>query len=281
MEEKKDDYQTRFESGIEERSAHLCGCDSEQQQWVGWVLPNGELYVEYGRVGYVQKSYVYPCGSVRPAQAKLTRLVGEKLGKGYRQVAVENGVIESLDFSQLEQGKAQEIQRRLVQLQQRGGGIERSTGISFDVNRGVFMTQMGVLSPQTIAQGQRALRQVRSGLERWRISQDESVFIAAVEEYLKNIPLRVGMALDPQQILGCTQQIEEQEWALNELRLAIAEVAGIREVIRSALRHGGDRGSDERARWLQWGEMLDVGIGGDVSEPGGERACWSQWGEPR
>jgi hypothetical protein len=145
----------------------------------------------------------------------------------------------------------------------------------------VFMTQMGVLSPQTIAQGQRALRQVRSGLERWRISQDESVFIAAVEEYLKNIPLRVGMALDPQQILGCTQQIEEQEWALNELRLAIAEVAGIREVIRSALRHGGDRGSDERARWLQWGEMLDVGIGGDVSEPGGERACWSQWGEPR
>jgi predicted DNA-binding WGR domain protein len=254
---------------------------NSNKQWVGWVLPNGELYVEYGRVGYVQKSHVYPCGSVRAAQAKLTRLVGEKLGKGYRQVEVESGAIAPLDFSQLEQGKAQEIRRRLAQLQQRGKNIERSAGISFDVNRGVFMTQMGVLSPQTIAQGQRALRQVRSGLEHWRMSQDESVFIAAVEECLKNIPLRVGMALDPQQILGCTEQIEEQEWALAELQLAIAEVAAIREVIRSAIRQGGDRGSDERAQWLQWGELPDVEMSSDTSESGGERACWSQWGEPR
>jgi predicted DNA-binding WGR domain protein len=253
---------------------------NSNKQWVGWVLPNGELYVEYGRVGYVQKSHVYPCGSVRAAQAKLTRLVGEKLGKGYRQVEVESGAIAPLDFSQLEQGKAQEIRRRLAQLQQRGEGIERSTGITFDVNRGVFTTQMGVMSSQTIAQGQWALRQVRSDLERWRGDRDESVFITAVEEYLKNIPLKVGMALEPQRILGSTQQIEEQERALDELRRAIAEVAVIRAVIRLAIQPEGDRGSDERARWLQWGTMPDVGDS-DTSEFGVERACWSKWGEPR
>jgi predicted DNA-binding WGR domain protein len=75
---------------------------NSNKQWIGWVMPNGDLYAEYGRVGYAQKPHVYPCRSVRAAQSKLNRLILEKRGKGYQQVAVEEVPTEQLDFSALE-----------------------------------------------------------------------------------------------------------------------------------------------------------------------------------
>ena len=39
--------------------------------WQAWLMPDGNLYVEYGRVNYSARSHVYPCNSVTVAEQKL------------------------------------------------------------------------------------------------------------------------------------------------------------------------------------------------------------------
>jgi predicted DNA-binding WGR domain protein len=254
---------------------------NSNKQWIGWVMPNGDLYAEYGRVGYAQKPHVYPCRSVSAAQNKLSRLILEKRGKGYQQVAVEEAPIEQLDFSALEAGEAPSIQGRLDRLQQRAEVIGQYTGITFDRHRGVFSTQISMVSRQTIAQARQALRQVEDCLSS-RSGRGDGRFVTAVEAYLAVIPLRVG--IDPDRLLGTRQQVQGQVLLLDELALALSEVGEIRGLIQAALEVAIGSGSDERARWLQWGEMPEPLEAVDMEETaalgtGDERAAWSRWGK--
>ena len=254
---------------------------NSNKQWIGWVMPNGDLYVEYGRVGYAQKPHLSVCRSVRAAQTKLSRLILEKRGKGYQQVAVEDAPTEQLDFSSLEQSEAQVIRERLERLQQRAETIGQYAGITFDVNRGVFSTQMGLVSVSSIAQGRQALRRVEDCLSSLNGRGDQQ-FVTAVEAYLAVIPLKVGMTLDPYQLLGTRQQVQGQALLLDELMLALSEVMEIRELIQDSLGVAVIGGSNERARWLQWGAVQEqsesVGIEEMTAlEAGDERAAWSRW----
>jgi predicted DNA-binding WGR domain protein len=252
---------------------------NSNKQWIGWVMPNGDLYAEYARVGYAQKPHVYPCRSVRAAQNKLNRLILKKRGKGYQQIAVEEATIEQLDFSALEQGEVRLIQGRLERLRQRAEAIGQYAGITFDGNRGVFSTQMGMLSVGMIVQARQALRRVEEGL-----SNRNQQFVAAVESYLVLIPLKVGMTLEPDRILGTRAQVQRQALLLDDLALALSEVKEIRDLIREALGVGVMGGSDERALWLQWGsvpEPAELDNTEDMAAlgAGDERAAWSRWGE--
>jgi predicted DNA-binding WGR domain protein len=290
IETRPDVSQATLAVSAEQRASERLICvdtaRNSNKQWRGWVMPNGELYVEYGRVGYSQRSHVYTCGSVRAAQAKLARLVNEKLAKGYQPVDVEEMPVGELDFSQLEPSEAIALRGRLERLQQRGEIIAQYTGVSFDVNRGVFRTQMGAISLPMVEQGQQILQRVQRGLQLWQTQWDQGMFTAAVEEYLSIIPMKVGMTLDPQQLLGSFQQVQGQMRVLDELRSALAEVKEIQMVIRAAFQGGDplrvtrrDRGSDERAQWLHWGEESSAEAAESVVESGGDRAAWSRWGE--
>jgi predicted DNA-binding WGR domain protein len=245
---------------------------NSNKQWIGWVMPNGDLYVEYGRVGYAQKPHVYHCHSVRAAQTRLARLIQEKQGKGYQQRVVEEASV-ALDFSTLEQSEARMIQGRLERLQQRAEVVRQYANITFDVNRGVFSTQMGVMSLGAIARGRQALQRVADALSGG--GNGDRGFTAAVEDYLAIVPLKVGMTLDPHQILGTRQQMQGQWLLLDELALALAEVGEIRDWIRNALGVAVMGGSDERARWLQWGQPQEA----EMTNPcdTGDRANWSRW----
>jgi predicted DNA-binding WGR domain protein len=250
-------------------------CNSNKQ-WMGWVMPNGDLYVEYGRVGYEPKSYIYPCGSVRAAQVKLSRLMDEKQRKGYRLVPVEDTPRE-LDFSALAADDVKVIQRRLGRLQARSQQIGQFAQIRFDRNRGTFSTPMAVVTMRTIAQARQALGAIEECLpERDRVSAE---FMEAVEDYLAIMPLKVGMTLNPYQLLGTPELVRSQERLLDELALVLSEVREIRELIRSALGGVSNSGSDERARWLNWGGEHEEAIAPSVTDLGesDERACWSHW----
>jgi predicted DNA-binding WGR domain protein len=250
-------------------------CNSNKQ-WMGWVMPNGDLYVEYGRVGYEPKPHIYTCGSVRSAQAKLSRLMDEKQRKGYRLVPVED-TPKPMDFSALAADERQKIQTRLEQLQRRSQRIGKSVQIRFDPNRGMFSTSMAVVTMRTIAQARQALRAVEAELpEGDRVT---SRFMEAVEDYLAIMPLKVGMTLNPQQLLGTSELVRSQERLLDELALVLSEVREIRELIRSALGAVSHSGSDERARWLNWGSEPEDAIAPFVTDLAelDERACWSHW----
>jgi poly [ADP-ribose] polymerase 2/3/4 len=247
---------------------------NSNKQWIGWVMSNGDLYVEYGRVGYGQKPHVYHGHSVRAAQEKLVRLIQEKQSKGYRQVITEEAST-ALNFSSLEQSEARMIQGRLDRLQQRAAVVGQYAKITFDVNRGVFSTPMGVISLGAIAHGRRALQRVEDALSGNRTG--DRGFTAAVEDYLAVMPLKVGMTLDPNQILGTRQQVQGQWLLLDELALALAEVGEIRDWIRDALGVAVMGGSEERARWLQWGAVEEIQGEKSTVNGGDERACWTRW----
>jgi len=254
---------------------------NSNKQWIGWVMPTGDLYVEYGRVGYAQKPHLYVCRSIRAAQTKLSKLILEKRGKGYQQVVVEDTPTEQLDFSSLEQSEAQGIRGRLARLQQRAEVIRQYAAIAFDGNRGVFTTPIGMVSIEAIAQGRQTLRQIEDCLSSLSRREDQR-FVAAVEAYLAVIPVKVGMTLDPYQLLGTRQQVQGQALLLDELALALSEVREIRELIQDSLGVAVISGSDERARWLQWGSVPEqsepVGIEEMMAlDSGDERAAWSRW----
>jgi predicted DNA-binding WGR domain protein len=261
------------------RTASLICVDAahnSNKQWLAWVMPRGELYVEYGRVGYTQKSHVYPCGSVNAAQAKLAQLTSEKLRKGYQQEMVEDAIAEQLDFDWLEASEAQAIRGRLTRLQEHTANIRQHVNVVFDVNQGVFKTQRGVISRVGITQGRQVLRQIEACLNQVN-GRSQPQFIAAVEQYLSVIPMNVGMSLEPDRLLGTTEQVRSQLAILRELEWGLAEMEEIRGVLRQALVKERSIGSDERARWLSWG----VGQN-DIDEFAtpcntGERAHWSRW----
>jgi predicted DNA-binding WGR domain protein len=247
---------------------------NSNKQWTGWLMPDGDLYVEYGRIGYTQNPHVYRCHTVRAAQIKLARLMQEKYRKGYRQVPIEEAPT-ALDLSFLEYSEAQATQRRLERLQQRAEVIGQFAHISFDVTQGVFSTQMGMISYRAIAQARYALRQVEDCLT--ENGNGTSAFESAVEDYLAVIPLKVGMTLNPRQILGRIPQVQGQSNLLDELALCLSEVKEIRDGIRAALGVAVLGGSDERARWLQWGESQEE-TGVTTFCDTGDRAHWSRWG---
>jgi predicted DNA-binding WGR domain protein len=257
-------------------SVRLICVDTAQnsnKQWTGWIMPNGDLYVEYGRIGYTQKPHIYSCRAVRAAQSKLHSLEQEKYRKGYRRVPIEAAPT-ALDLSFLEASEARSMQGRLERLQQRAEVMGQFAHISFDVTRGVFSTQMGTLSSQSIAQARYALRQIEDALA--EDGNSSSAFETAVEHYLEVIPLKVGMTLNPQSILGTILQVRGQTSLLDELALCRSEVKEIRDEIRDALGVAILGGSDERARWLQWGEVQEEAKE-TTPHNMGNRAHWGRW----
>jgi predicted DNA-binding WGR domain protein len=261
------------------RTASLICVDAahnSNKQWLAWVMPTGELYVEYGRVGYTQKPHVYPCGSVNAAQTKLVQLVSEKRRKGYQEALVEDAIAEQLDFDWMEASEARAIRGRLTRLQEHTANMGQYVNVVFDMNQGMFRTQMGAILRVGIAQGRQALQQIEACLNQGD-GRSQPQFIAAVEQYLSVIPMKVGMSLEPHRLLGQVEQVRSQLAILRELEWGLAEVEEIREVIRQSLVKGGNIGSDERARWLSWGSAQNV-----IDEPAtlgdtGERAHWSRW----
>jgi hypothetical protein len=108
--------------------------------------------------------------------------------------------------------------------------------------------------------------------------------VAAVEAYLAIVPVKVGMTLEPDRILGTRAQVQRQALLLDDLALALSQVREIRDLIREALGVAVMGGSDERARWLRWGEAPESSEPKGQEETavlgtGDERVAWSQWGK--
>ena len=53
--------------------------------WSIWLLQNGDLYVEYGRIGNAAQSKHHSIGNGTIAFRKMDSLIRQKQAKGYRQ----------------------------------------------------------------------------------------------------------------------------------------------------------------------------------------------------
>ncbi|MEX0272059.1 WGR domain-containing protein [Leptolyngbyaceae cyanobacterium UHCC 1019] len=252
---------------------------NSNKQWAAWVLPDGTLYVEYGRVNYAQKPHVYSCRSVALADNKLNQLLAEKRNKGYRPVQVEDQPQIFLDFNQLGSDYAETVREKIDQLASMAEPVINHTAIRFDRDRGVFVTQMGTVSRQTLTQATMALQKIKASLNgAIRRGYESSPYLDAVEQYLSTVPLPIGMKLEARQVLGNLDQITQQFGMLQTLEGCLGKVEEIRIMIEQAISWGGAVGSDERARWLNWGATEEITeMEEQTALAGDERACWVRW----
>lgn len=253
---------------------------NSNKQWAAWVLPDGTLYVEYGRVNYAQKPHVYHCRSVTLADHKLNQLIIEKRNKGYRPAQVDDQAQTSLDFNQLGSDYAEAVQEKIAQLAVLAEPVTNHTAIRFDRDRGLFVTQMGVVSRHTLTQAAISLQNINANLKAAiRQNYESSPYLNAVEQYLSAIPLPVGMRLEARQVLGNREQVTQQFDVLQTLEVCLGKVEEIRTLIEQAIALGGSVGSDERARWLRWGTTEDTVGSEQATAPvaDDQRARWVRW----
>jgi len=228
--------------------------ENSNKFWCGWVMPDGNLYVEYGRVNYPPRTHVYPCRSVAAASQKLVSLVREKTRKGYQEAIVEADAPQQLDWSSFGENASQ-LKQKLGQIASLGEIIAQHTAIRFDAIKGVFVTELGIISLHTIQKARAALRQVSLH----RSNPQSHQFNHAVGEYLALIPLPVGMQLDAPTLLGSSEKINQQQTVLSKLHQGLNLIVQLRQEMIEISATSSDTVVElDRAWWVSWGLIRDA-----------------------
>jgi predicted DNA-binding WGR domain protein len=207
------------------------------------VLNNGDLFVEYGRVGSMAQSKLHAIANVNAATKKLNILVKQKQAKGYH--VVTNADSSELDYDLLAQGEL--IRDEIQAIQDLWRPMEPFSLIRFHPESGQFRSPLGVLSLETVSIAQARLATVQTY---YRLGREE--FIPAVEAYLRVIPIPVVGKLDAQVLLGSRTQLEQQERLLSNLAEGLRQVGEIHRWIQTNLNAG------NRSAWLSWGTVPDA-----------------------
>ncbi|MBW4558814.1 MAG: WGR domain-containing protein [Trichormus sp. ATA11-4-KO1] len=222
---------------------------NNNKYWCAYVMPNGELLVEYGRVGNTPRTHVYACGSSNAANNKLATLVWEKTTqKGYTFATVDTDTNPQLDWSQFPVDAVNQLQQKLSQIQAIGDKISRDTLIKFDCVHGLFITDLGAINQSTINRATLALNAVERSY-----NQDNSSFNDAVGDYLRCIPLPVGRKLDARAILGTRQLITQQRQILSLLQNGLEAIESLRLEMLSIQTQSSSDLLNDRSWWVRWG----------------------------
>ena len=212
--------------------------ENHNKFWSACVLENGNLVVEYGRVGSNAQTKLHAIGNVNTATHKLNTLVKQKRAKGYQVAAISDS--KSLDYSLLTNGSA--IQDEIEDIQQQWKRMEPFSLIRFHPESGQFRSLSSSLSVDVVTIARSLLERIQT---HYRRGDDE--FIPAVEAYIRVIPMRSTAKLNVHDLLGSRLKLSQQIELLNTLDRCLSQVDRLRGLIQSTL-SGGDRSA-----WLSWG----------------------------
>jgi predicted DNA-binding WGR domain protein len=230
--------------------AHLICVDVTENHnkfWSAWVLENGDLFVEYGRVGSTAQSKLHTIGNINTATNKMNTLVRQKQAKGYQVAAIVNST--SLDYSLLPNGSV--IQEEIENIQQQWKQMESFSLIRFHPDTGQFRSLSGSLSVDVVTIARSRLNQVQTY---YRRGDDE--FISAVEDYIRVIPMRSAAKLNARDLLGSRLKLSQQTELLDTLEQGLSQVDRIRDLIQSTL------SGNDRSAWLSWGAVPNAIVTG-------------------
>jgi predicted DNA-binding WGR domain protein len=221
--------------------AHLICVDVTENHnkfWSAWVLENGDLFVEYGRVGSTAQSKLHAIGNVNAATNKMNTLIKQKRAKGYQAILTADS--QSLDYNLLPNGEV--IREEIEAIQQLWKPMETFSLIRFHPDMGQFRSLSGSLSAEAMTIARSRLNQVQT---HYRRGDDE--FIAAVEAYIRIIPMRSAAKLNAHELLGSRLKLSQQAELLDTLEQGLSQVDRIRDLIQSTL------SGNDRSAWLSWG----------------------------
>ena len=221
--------------------------ENHNKFWSAWVLENGDLFVEYGRVGSTAQSKLHTIGNVNAATTKMNALVKQKRAKGYQAIAIAD--FKSLDYSLLTNGSV--IQDDIEAIQQQWKRMEPFSLIRFHPESGQFRSLSGGLSVDVVTIARSHLETVQT---HYRRGDDE--FIPAVEAYIRVIPMRSTAKLNAHDLLGSRLKLNQQTELLDTLERCLSQVDRLRELIQSTL------SGNDRSAWLSWGAVPNAIVTG-------------------
>ena len=187
--------------------------ENHNKFWSAWVLENGDLFVEYGRVGSNAQSKLHAIDNVNAATTKMNALVKQKRAKGYQAIAIADS--KSLDYDLLTNGST--IQDEIEDIQQQWKRMEPFSLIRFHPELGQFRSLSGSLSADVVSIARSLLETVQT---HYRRGDDE--FIPAVEAYIRVIPMRSTAKLNAHDLLGSRLKLSQQNELLDTLERCLS-----------------------------------------------------------
>lgn len=203
--------------------------------WHGRAFDNGELVVEWGRVGYGSQSKTHRCGSIEAAKRKLASLKRNKEKKGYaeqrtvgaaRVETAQSGDLASIAIDQIE-GNHPETARLLKYLAQKNRhNILAKTTLTYDDQTGLFSTPLGIVTPDAIQEARDHLTIIGDVLAKNKHPHQSKKLIASANEYFKLIPTRIPLGprgFDLETLLGSQKDVHKQNDILDSLEAAYTD----------------------------------------------------------
>lgn len=167
--------------------------ENKNKFWHGKLFDNGDVLVEWGRVGYNSQSKLHPNAGER----KLESLKKSKLKKGYTEQRTIASNLKNVAKNSLKQvavndiGGCTEVKKLISWLADINiHKITSNTNIVYDSSEGTFNTPLGLVTIDGIHEAQSILNKISNLVESHSLDDN---FSNLVSEYLRIIPQNVGM----------------------------------------------------------------------------------------
>jgi predicted DNA-binding WGR domain protein len=213
--------------------------------WIGEVMLDGNLKVNWGRVGSKGQEKIHALGSFTLADRKLGQLVSEKESKGYRYQP-EASPAETLNFSQLAQGDA--ILGMMPQVETILQRYATKLDLRFDRNTGRLVSQLGVIDRVKLDRARSLLIDCERSSTLWN---------QLTEELLRKIPLKSHGRVSPIALLGDASKVNTMRRMLTELLECTNIIDAIRALIQAEMVNPSQLIAD-KAQWVEWGAVAVI-----------------------
>jgi poly [ADP-ribose] polymerase 2/3/4 len=201
--------------------------ENSNKVWRGSLQDDGTFIAEWGRVGKGLQCKHHRLNSIALAKDKFERTKRQKIRKGYSEAQLIDAdfqqttvitpeELEAIASKQINHGRdprAKELIRYLVKSNIHQ--ITSQTDIIYNAATGGFITPLGQIMPQAIAQARQYLSQIAATRKsnRYKLRQ-------LISKYLRLIPQRLGNKLDESKFCQ-PQEILRQYEILNALDAAV------------------------------------------------------------
>lgn len=169
--------------------------NNHNKMWHGTLFDNGDVKVEWGRVGYKTQSKIHHVAGAN----KLHTLERQKLKKGYVPQRTVNGTTASAPSTSLKEAVTRDISctkpeiRKLVQwlAEVNIHNIVSNTNITYDTSTGAFTTPLGLVTLDGIQDARILLDDISPFV--MDNDLDNEVLKQKVAEFCNIVPQNVGM----------------------------------------------------------------------------------------
>jgi len=222
----------------EERLIYVDNIEKNSNKfWHGTLYENGDVYVEWGRVGKNGQNKTHSGAG----EEKLAKLLKSKLKKGYTHQRVVSGTkggakssakpvgnLTQLAIDQIDTSckETMDLVRYLSKVNIHN--ITSHANITYDEVTGVFSTPLGVITQEGLDEARVLLAKISDYVAKSSIAS--KTYLGLCGDYMRIIPTDIGMRkFDARRDMGTLEHMRQQNDLLDSLATALDQVDTARQ----------------------------------------------------